>query len=164
MATCVKVGNNFHIPGTTPKMIYRHYKYLKVSYSGEGRGDGGMEGRRESTIKGTHQMTDNVLSLGSGVGFPFPGNYSLESPWLPWNPVYSRISFCVEFSYLLSTNTTSSIQVHIVTRTKYSQLLWSVSGFQGNIWARAGIPVSTTEAYKVSFVPQNNSTSMLHYI
>ena len=77
-----------------------------------------------------------------------PGMSTLESPSMTWNSAYEHIILCVEFSFLLPSNTTSRLEVFMKTALN-QKLIWVLQGAQGEMLAKASIPISTKRDFQV---------------
>ena len=74
----------------------------------------------------------------------------LESPWIFGNSIYQKTGLCLSFSYLLSTDSASSLSIILMTSSNSS--IWELSGYQGQTWQTGLVSFTTNEDFKVWFI------------
>ena len=71
----------------------------------------------------------------------------LEGPWIFGNSIYQKTGLCLSFSYLLSTDSASSLSIILMTSSNSS--IWKLSGYQGQTWQTGLVSLTTNEDFKV---------------
>jgi len=85
----------------------------------------------------------------------------LESPWIFGNSIYQKTGLCLSFSYLLSTDSASSLSVILMTSSNSS--IWKLSGYQGQTWQTGLVSFTTNEDFKVVIVAKGKLPSNVYH-